>query len=182
MKRIIVRNNWRKRISKAWSALDRLQIIWKSALPQQINKGFFRAVVESVLFYGSSAWTLTKTLENKLNETYMRMLRAILNIHWSTHPSKERLYGNLVQITSVIEERRTKFADHSYRSKDVVVSGLILWTPKHNKVKVGPPSKTYTNQLTEDADCQLKGLPRAMDGREYWRGSVNMFRAIRPIR
>ena len=182
MKRIIVRNNWGKRISKAWSALDRLQEIWKSALPKQINKSFFRAVVESVLFYGSSAWTLTKTLESKLNETYTRMLRAILNIHWSKLPSKERLYGNLVQITSVIKERRTKFADHSYRSKDEVVSDLILWTPKHNKVKVGPPSKTYTNQLTEDADCQLKGLPRAMDGREYWRGSVNMFRAIRPIR
>ena len=69
------------RISKAWSALDRLRTIWKSTLPEQIKKGFFRAVVESVLLYGSSAWTLTKRLESKLNETYTRMLRVILNIH-----------------------------------------------------------------------------------------------------
>ena len=69
------------RISKAWSALDRLQTIWKSTLPEQIKKDFFRAVVESVLLYGSSAWTLTKRLESKLNGTYTRMLRVILNIH-----------------------------------------------------------------------------------------------------
>ena len=69
------------RILKAWSALDRLRTIWKSTLPEQIKKGFFRAVVESVLLYGSSAWTLTKRLESKLNGTYTRMLCAILNIH-----------------------------------------------------------------------------------------------------
>ena len=125
------------RILKAWSALDRLRTIWKSTLAEQIKKSFFRAVVESVLLYGSSSWTLTKRLERKLNGTYTCMLCAILNIHWSAHPSKERLYGNLVQITSVIKERRTRFAGHCYRSKDEVVSDLILWTPKHVKTKFG---------------------------------------------
>ena len=121
------------RISKAWSALDRLRTIWKSKHPEQIKKSFFRAVVESVLLYGSSRWTLTKRLENKLNGTYTRMLRAILNIHWSTCSSKERLYGNLVQITLVIKQRRTRFAGHCYRSNDELVCDLILWTPKHGR-------------------------------------------------
>ena len=170
------------RISKAWSTLDRLRTVWKSTLPEQIKKGFFRAVVESVLLYGSSAWTLTDRLENKLYRTYTRMLRAIVNIHWSTHPKKESLYGNLAQITSVIKERRARFAGHCDRNKDEVVSDLILWTPKHGKAKVGRPSKIYTKQLTEDADCQLEDLPRAMDDREYWRRRVNMVREIRPIR
>ena len=109
------------------------------------------------------------------------MLRANLNIHWSTHPSKERLYGNLVQMTSVIKERRGRFAGHCYRSKDEVAKDLILWTPKHGKAKVGRPSKTYTKQLTEDVDCQLEDLPRAMEDRDYWRRRVNMIRAICPI-
>ena len=30
------------RISKAWSALDRLQTIWKPTLPEQIKKGLLR--------------------------------------------------------------------------------------------------------------------------------------------
>ena len=79
------------RISKSWSALDRLRTIWKFTLPEQTKKGFFRAIVESVLLYGSSAWTLAKRLESKLNGIYTRMLRAILNIHWSAHPVK-RVY------------------------------------------------------------------------------------------
>ena len=82
----------------------------------------------------------------------------------------------------MIKEKRTRFAGDCYRSKDEVVSDLILWTTKHCKAKVGPPSKTYTKQLTEDADCQLEDLPRAMKDREYWRGRVNMVQATRPIR
>ena len=58
------------RILKTWSALDGLQTISKSIRSEQIKKGFFRAVVKSVLFCGSSAWTLTKRLEIKLNGTY----------------------------------------------------------------------------------------------------------------
>ena len=123
----------RIRILKAWSSLDQLRTIWKSTLPEQLKKGFFRAVVESVLLYGSFTWTLTKRLQNELNGTYTRMLHAILNIHWSTRPSKGRLYGSLSQITSVIEDRRTRFAGHSYRSKDEVVIDL---KPKHGKAKV----------------------------------------------
>ena len=116
------------RILKAWSALDRLRTIWKSALPEQIKKGFFRTAAESVLLYGSPTWTLTKRLENKLNGTHTRMLRAILNIEWSTHLSKERLYGNLIQIASVINEKRTRFAGHCYRSKDEVVRDVDTQT------------------------------------------------------
>ena len=68
--------------------------IWKSKLLEQIKKDYLKAVVESVLLDGSFAWALYKWLENKLNGTYTRMIRAILDI--STHPSKERLYGNLI--------------------------------------------------------------------------------------
>jgi hypothetical protein len=46
------------RIAKAWSALDKLRTVWKSSLPVKIKKNFFRAIVESILLYGSSAWTL----------------------------------------------------------------------------------------------------------------------------
>ena len=87
------------------------------------------------------------------------MRLTILNMHWSTHPSREHLYGNLVQITSLIKERRTRFAGHC------CISDLILWTSKHGKAKVGRPSKTYTKQLTEDVDCQLEDLPRAIEDR-----------------
>ena len=40
------------RMGKAWGALDALNKIWKSKLPDKLKRKFFRAAVESVLFYG----------------------------------------------------------------------------------------------------------------------------------
>ena len=83
------------RIGKAWAALDKLKVIWKSNLPENLKRNFFRATVESVLIYRASTWTLTKSLMKKLNGTYTRMIRAILNIPWQEHPTKQRLYGTI---------------------------------------------------------------------------------------
>ena len=47
------------RIAKAWTALNSMQSIWKSKLSEGLKINFFRAVVESVLVYGSVTWTLT---------------------------------------------------------------------------------------------------------------------------
>ena len=66
----------------------------------------------------------------------------------------------------MIKEKRARFAGHCYRSKDKVVSNLILWTRKHGKARVGRPSNTYTKELTKDASCQLEDLSRAMEDRE----------------
>ena len=64
---------------KAWTALNRLPIIWKSDLTDKMKRSFFQAAVVSILLYGSTTWTLTKRLEKKLDGNYTRMLRAILN-------------------------------------------------------------------------------------------------------
>ena len=70
------------RLMKAWTAIDRLSIIWKSDLTDKIKCSFFQAAVVSILLYGCTTWTLTKRLEKKLDGNYARMLRAILNKSW----------------------------------------------------------------------------------------------------
>ena len=67
------------RLTKAWTAIDRLSIIWKSDLTDKMKRSFFQAAVVSILLYGCTTWTLTKRLEKKLDGNYTRMLRAILN-------------------------------------------------------------------------------------------------------
>ena len=66
------------RLTKAWTAIDRLSIIWKSDLTDKMKRSFFQAAVVSILLYGCTTWTLTKQLEKKLDGNYLRMLRAIL--------------------------------------------------------------------------------------------------------
>ena len=87
------------RLTKAWTAIDRLSIIWKSDLSDKMKRSFFQAVVVSILLYGCTTWTLTKRLKKKLDGNYTRMLRAILNKSWRQHPTKHQLYGHLPPIT-----------------------------------------------------------------------------------
>ena len=58
------------RLTKAWTAINRLSIIWKSDLTDKMKRSFFQAAVTSILLYGCTTWTLTKRLEKKLDGNY----------------------------------------------------------------------------------------------------------------
>ena len=119
------------RLTKAWTAINRLSIIWKSDLTDKMKRSFFQAAVTSILLYGSTTRTLTKRLEKKLDGNYTRMLRAILNKSWWQHPKRHQLYGHLPPIMKTIQVKRTRHAGHCWRSKDELISDVLLWTPPH---------------------------------------------------
>ena len=76
------------RLTKAWSAMDKLSIMWKSDLTDKMKRSLFQATIVSILLYGCTTGTLTKRLEKKLDGNYTRMLRAILNKSRRQHPTK----------------------------------------------------------------------------------------------
>ena len=114
------------RLTKAWTAIDRLSIIWKSDLTDKMKRSFFQA---AVVLYGCTTWTLTKRLEKKLDGNYTRMLQAIQNTSWQQHPTRHQLYGHLPPITKTIQVKRTRHAGHCWRSKDELINDVLLWTP-----------------------------------------------------
>ena len=79
------------RLTKAWTAINRLSIIWKSDLTDKMKRSFFQAAVVSILLYGCTTWTLAKRLKKKLDGNYTRILRAILNKSWQQHPTRHQL-------------------------------------------------------------------------------------------
>ena len=160
------------RLTKAWTAINRLSIIWKSDLSDKMKRSFFQAAVTSILLYGCTTWTLTKRLEKKLDGNYTRMLRAILNKSWQQHPTRHQLYGHLPPITKTIQVRRTRHAGHCWRSRDELIREVLLWIPTHGCAKAGRPARTYIQQLCEDTGCCPEDLPRAMNDREEWRERV----------
>ena len=119
------------RLTKTWTATDKLSVIWKSDLTDKIKSSFFQTAVVSILLYGCTTWTLTKQLEMKLNDNYTRMLRAVLNKPWQQHPTRHQLYGHLPPITKTIQARRTRHAGHGWRSRDELISDVLLWTPTY---------------------------------------------------
>ena len=100
------------RLTKAWTAINSISVIWKSDLTDKMKRSFFQAAIVSILLYGCTTWTLTKRMEKKLDDNYTRMLRAILNMSWRLHPTKQQLYGHLPPITKTIKTKRTRHAGH----------------------------------------------------------------------
>ena len=87
-------------------------------------------------------------------------------------PSKAQLYGHLPPITKTIKVRRTRHAGHCWRSRDELISDVLLLTPTYGRAKAGRPARTYIQQLCEDTGCSPENLPEAMNDREKWRERV----------
>ena len=115
---------------------------------------------------------LTKRLEKKLDGNYTRMLRAILNKSWRQHPPRHQLYGHIPPITKIIQVRRTRHAGHCWKSRDELISDVLLWTPTYGRAKSGRPARTYIQQLCGDTGCSPEDQPEAIKDREKWRERI----------
>ena len=165
------------RLPKAWTAINRLSVIGKSDLKDKMKRSFFQAVVVSILLYGCTTWTLTKRMKKNLDGNYTRMLLAILNKSRRQQPTKQQLYSHLPPITKTIKFRRTRHAGHCWRSKDELISDVLLLTFSHGRAKAGRPARTYVQQLREDTGCSPEDQPEAMNDWEEWRERVRDIRA-----
>ena len=156
------------RLTKAWTANDRLSIIWTSDLTDKMKRSFFQAAVVSILLYGCTTWTLTKRLEKKLDGNYIRMLRAILNKSRRQHPTRHQLYGHLPPTTKTIQARQTRHAGHCWRNRDELISDALLWTPH-----MAGQKQDDQNEYTFSSYVWIReDLPEAMNDREKWRERV----------
>ena len=122
-------------LAKAWTAINRLSVIWKSDLTDKTKRSFFEAAVVSILLYGCTSWTLTKRMEKELDINYTRMLGTILNKYGRQHPPKQQVYG--------------------WRSRDELISDVLLWTPSHEWAKAGRQAQIYIQQLCADTEASL---------------------------
>ena len=117
------------RLTKAWTAIDRLSIIWKSDLTDKMKRSFFQSAVVLILLYGCTTWTLTKRLEKKLDSNYTRMLLAILKKSWLQHPTRHQLYSHLPSITKTIQVKH----DMQDTAGEAGTSSLVMYSngPPH---------------------------------------------------
>ena len=95
---------------------------------------------------------------------------------WRQHPTRHQLYGRLPHITKTIQVRRTRHAGHCWRSRDELISDVLLWTPTYGPAKAGRSARTYIQQLCEDTVCSPEDLPEAMNDREKWRETIRDIR------
>ena len=154
-----------------------IHLIWKSDLPRNIKVEFFRATVESVLLYGGETWTLTKSLEQRLDGCYTRLLRAALNISWRQHTTNKELYGDLPRVSTTLRERRLRFSGHCWRSKAEVIPKLLFWQPTQGRRSRGRPAQTYIDQMERDTGLLRTEIPTVMEDRKEWKDLILNVRA-----
>ena len=152
--------------------LTRCLLRYQSDLTDKMKFSFFQAAVVSILLYGCTTWTLTKQLKKKLDGNYTRMLRAILNKSWWQHPTRHQLYSHLLPIMKTIQVRRARYAGHCWRSKDELISDVLLWTPTYGLAKAGHQLEHTYSSYVRIRDLALKTCQkRWMIGRSGERGS-----------
>ena len=106
---------------------------------------------------------LINCIDKKLDDNYTRMLQAILNKSWRQHPTKQQLYSHLPPIMKTHKIRWTRHAGHCWRSRDELISDVLLQKPLHGQTKARWPVQTYIQQLCANMGCSLKDLLEAMD-------------------
>ena len=152
-------NTW---LVKAWTAIDRLSVIWNTHLSNKVKRSFFPRSGR----VNTDVWTLTKRIQRKLDGNCLRMLRTVLNKSWKQHPTKQQLYWHLPSISKTIQIRRERHAGHCWRSKGELISDVLQWTSSHGRARVGQSNRTYLQRPGTNIGCSMEGLLRAMDDRD----------------
>ena len=70
-----------------------------------------------------------------------------------------------------------RFAGHCWRSKNELVSDVLLWTPKHGQRSRGSPAKTFVYKMVEYTKFEVEELINLMENRNEWKKRVLECRA-----
>ena len=120
-------------LTKTWTAINRLSVIWKSDLTDKMKCSFFQAAIVSILLYGCTTWTLTKCMEKKLDGNYTRMLRVILKSPGGNTPQSSSCTATY-HPSRKLSVRRTRHSGHCWRSRDELISDVpmdpLTWLSK----------------------------------------------------
>ena len=79
------------RQTKAWTAIDKLSIIWKSDLTEKMKRSFFQAAVVSILLYGRSSVLTAKRLGKMTVQTMQFWQKAKFSVIYSKYNMLESI-------------------------------------------------------------------------------------------
>ena len=77
---------------------------------------------------------------------------------WKLHPTKKQFYNHLLPI----KQTTKNILGIAGRSKDELISDVLLWTSTRGHTSVGWPVKTYIFQLCIGTGYRLEDLPKVI--------------------
>ena len=133
-----------------YTAIDRLSVIWKSDLTDEMKQFFptsscidtvvWMRYMDANLTYREKAW---RQLHKNAASNVKQVLGAAPHKAASVRP---------------LTTRRTRHAGHCWKSREELISDILVRTPSHGREKAGRPARTYIQQLWADIGCSLEDL------------------------
>ena len=134
---------------------------------------FFQASVVSILLYGCTTWTQTKRMQKSLTATTQECCKQFWTSPGENTPQSSNCTATYLPSRKTIQVKRTRHVRYYWRSRDELISDVLLWTPSYGRAKAGRPAITYIKQLCADTGCSPEDLPEAMNDRDGWRERVS---------
>ena len=156
------------RVGQAWSAASSMRRIWKHPeRSRELKLRICSATGETVLLHGSSCWCLSKAQSMRLDGTYTCLLRKALDTTHTTHTTTNAtLYGDTPRVSSVLRERRLRFAGHCLRREGMPESEMLFWEAPGTFRVGGHARKSYPKALLKDSGLDtLADMKCAMNNR-----------------
>ena len=114
-------------------------------------------MVVSILLYRCTTWTLAERMEKKARwELYKNATCCFEQI-----PEVNSSFtATFLPFRKPVKIRRPKHAGYYWRSKDKLISDVVLWTPANGYTRLGQPVKIYIHQICADTGCSQEDLQK----------------------
>ena len=151
-------------------------------MSEETKLRIFNALLSSIFLYNCELWTLTSTLEKKIDAFQRQLLRRVLNIRWDPNNNwitNEQLYEKAAQKpwSKTIATRRLRVFGHICRLPNSAPAKKALYEG------LRPTKKPVGGQRLTLLKLIEKQLPKCMDiygainlaqNRDAWRVFVNI--------
>ena len=175
--------DFKRRKQMATVSYNKLRhIIESRKTSTNLKMRLFETYIASIFLYNSEVWTLTKTMEAKIDAFQRKLIRRMFKIYWEDRVSNEELHRRFKfrKWSETIKERRMRWYGHMLRLPENAPVKLAL-TEAERKVKKprGGQVKTWIAQMKEDLNkvnipYQAKEFYAA--DRALWRAKINSCR------
>ena len=129
--------------------------------------------VYPILTYGSESWTISPTMQRKIEASEMWFYRRMLRISWTQHISNNDVLcraGTRRTILHTIRDRQARFFGHIMRKgqmENIVITGKL-----DGKRSRGRPRLTFTRSLSKWLNLTEAQMIRATTDRDRWKTMI----------
>ena len=161
----------KKRIGMSKAIFEKMGKILKNRkLSMKTKLRVLDCYIFSTLTYGSECWTISQTMEKRLQSVEMWFYRRMLRISWTEHMSNEEVLakaGTRRKLVVTIRKRQLQFLGHVLRKEeleDVAITGKI-----EGKRARGRQRLTFISSLSHWMKINEKDIIRTAKDRDLWR-------------